>query len=536
MDQASENPRIHDPSFWVPGTIALEDLHRPNDEVFLHPIPTTNGNDPLNWAPWRKNLNFALVCFYVLLTFVQLDIGFTAWEQQQEELGFSVNFQNAGAAFNYGGLAIGCIFFVPLVHKFGRRPLYLFSTLLQLVSCIWFATTKTRGDFIGSNILSGLGGAISETIVQITIADMFFVHHHAIMNGWYLFSTFAGAYLGPVASGYIVDSQGWRWIWWWCVIFFGFNLVLNLFLFEESKFINNIATQDEAEVLQRQTTADDKHSERAGEYLEWNRTVVQIDRTIPMKTYRQRMAWVTNSKTDILHDLYQPIVLLFTFPAITYTALTYGSLLAWFAILTSIQATYMFSPPYNFSAAGVGLMNVAPFIGSAPGIFIGGYLNDKSIIWLSRRNGGVYEPEMRLWMALPMAVITPAGVMLCGMGLAYGLSWPVVAVGYGIFGFGLVVAGDIALSYAMDCYHDIIGNALVGVIFTRNAISVLVLFVLTPWISAMGLRNQQILVGVLCFVLLLLPIGLLLWGKKFRAATAKKYANYARRQPTHRDV
>jgi hypothetical protein len=36
---------------------------------------------------------------------------------------------------------------------------------------------------IGSNLLSGLGGAVSETIAQITIADMFFVHHHAAMNG-----------------------------------------------------------------------------------------------------------------------------------------------------------------------------------------------------------------------------------------------------------------------------------------------------------------------------------------------------------------
>lgn len=106
----------------------------------------------------------------------------------------------------------------------------------------------------------------------------------------------------------------------------------------------------------------------------------------------------------------------------------------------------------------------------------------------------------------------------------------------------------------MDCYHDvriytrqliqsianvtfqIIGNALVGVIFTRNAFSVVVLFALTPWISGMGLRNVHILVSVLCFVILLIPAVLLVWGKKFRAASAKAYKGYARRQPTHRDV
>lgn len=356
----------------------------------------------------------------MLLTFVQLDIGFTAWEQYQDELGFSIDLLNAGAAINYGGLAIGCIFFVPLVHKFGRRPLYIFSTVLQLVSCVWYAVTETKGDFIGSNLLSGLGGAISETIVQITIADLFFVHHHALMNGYYLFFTFTGAYLGPVASGYIVDSQGWRWMWWWCVILFGINLVLILFLFEESKFVNNISTGIDVEPIRSQSVGDEKHSEaEAADHVEWNRSVIQVDHSIPLNSYRQRMAWVTNSKTDLLHDLYQPVVLLFTFPAITYTALTFGSLLAWFAILTSVQATYMFDAPYNFSAAGVGLMNLAPFIGSIPGIFLGGWMNDKSILWLARRNDGIYEPEMRLWLALPMSLVTPAGILMCGVGLAY---------------------------------------------------------------------------------------------------------------------
>ena len=80
------------------------------------------------------------------------------------------------------------------------------------------------------------------------------------------------------------------------------------------------------------------------------------------------------------------------------------------------------------------------------------------------------------------------------------------------------------------------GNALVGVIFTRNAISVVVLFTLTPWITGMGLRNVHILVSVLCFAILLIPAILLVWGKKFRAASAKAYKSYAVRQPTHRLV
>ncbi|KAM0440038.1 hypothetical protein ACHAPT_001141 [Fusarium lateritium] len=391
--------------------------------TILYPTPSEDPNDPLNWTSLRKTVNFVLVSLYVLLTFVQLDIGFTAWEQYQSELGFSVDQLNGSAAVNYAGLAVGCIVFIPFAYKYGRRPVYLFSALLQFIGCIWFAVTQNRGDLYGSNLISGLGGAISETIAQMTIADLFFVHHHASMNGWYLFSTFTGAYLGPVASGYIVESQGWRWMWWWCVILFGINLVLILFLFEETKFTRVLTgSREDDESHTRPSDQDGRNTpteDTQGKKVQLERvtSTAELDSSYHNKSYRERLAWVTKTDGTMLHDFYEPVVVLFTFPAVAYTAITYGSLLAWFAILISTQSTYLFLPPYNFSAVGVGLMNLAPFVGSIPGVFFGGYLNDKSIVWLSKRNNGIYEPEMRLWLALPMAVITPAGILIFGLGL-----------------------------------------------------------------------------------------------------------------------
>lgn len=397
---------------------------QPNNQLILYPTPSADPNDPLNWSKFRKALNFILVCFFVLWTFVQLDIGFTAWGPIHEELNFSIDLMNAGAATNYAALAIGCIFFIPLVHKYGRRPIYLLSSALQLASCIWQAKVYTAGDVIGSNIISGLGGAISETIVQITIADMFFVHQHATMNAWYMIFQSAGAFLGPVASGYIVVSQGWRWMWWWCVIFFGVNLVLVAFFFEESKYIPAVdgqeippspqlkATRSHQE-LQDKSSADSK----GGDVISRTRSTVSLE--IKLKPYRQRLALITKTDQAILHHFYQPIMVLFSFPAVAYTSLTLGTILSWFAILISVSATYMIEPPYNFDAIGIGLMNVPPFIGACIGFIFGGYLNDQSIIWLSRRNGGIYEPEMRLWLALPQAIITPAGILMFGIGLAH---------------------------------------------------------------------------------------------------------------------
>ena len=340
----------------------------------------------------------------------------------ETELGFSVDILNAEAAVNYGGLAVGCIFFMPLVHKYGRRPIYIFSVALQFASCIWQAKTYSVGDLIGSGLISGIGGAISEIVVQITIADLFFVHQHATMNGWYVIVQSAGAFLGPVASGYIVVSQGWRWMWWWCVIFFGVTLVCVILLFEESKYIPIIYGQDATATSHGTGESAEVHKD--GDLVDKAAVLDKPYRAstnpeIRPKTYFQRMAWITPTDESLWPHFYQPIEALFTFPAVSYAAITYGSTLCWFAIMTSLQASYMILPPYNFDAKGVGLMNIAPFVGAVLGFPFGGHLSDKSILWLSKRNRGYYEPEMRLWLALPLAVVTPVGILMFGLGLAY---------------------------------------------------------------------------------------------------------------------
>jgi len=267
-----------------------------------------------------------------------------------DEFGISDDTLNASAALSYGGLAVGCIFFVPLVHKYGRRPIYLCSVVIQLVSCIWQAEITGGGTLIAANLIGGLGGAISEVLVQMTIADIFFVHQHATMNSWYLVFTGTGAFLGPVASGYVVDSQGWRWTWWWCVIFLSITLVAVIFLFEETKYIPATVGQplstmrpptQTSELVSTEQALPKHDSTGVAEHGTVHRSESHIQSSIPLKTYRQRMALITPSPGPVIQHFYQPLIVLFTYPAVAYTAFTYGLTLTTFAIMTSIQATYM---------------------------------------------------------------------------------------------------------------------------------------------------------------------------------------------------
>lgn len=186
-------------------------LDRTKGEIILHPRPTADPNDPLNWSKWYKAWNFSLVCFYTLMVFVNLDIGTVVWGDTQEDLGYTLSQNTWGFGLNTLGLAFGCILFIPFALKYGRRPVYILSAAADLATAIWQAKMQTVGDLYGSNLISGLAGAISETICQMTIADMYFVHQRGTANGVFIVMVNIGAFLSPVAAGFSAQNQGWRW-------------------------------------------------------------------------------------------------------------------------------------------------------------------------------------------------------------------------------------------------------------------------------------------------------------------------------------
>jgi hypothetical protein len=83
---------------------------------------------------------------------------------------------------------------------------------------------------------------------------------------------------------------------------------------------------------------------------------------------------------------------------------------------------------------------------------------------------------------------------------------------------------------------QIIGDAFVAVVFVRNAFATAIVFALNPWISKMGLYNMFVCAACLGLVVGLLTAPMILWGKKARRMTAKKYMRMADGRPGKRDV
>lgn len=76
----------------------------------------------------------------------------------------------------------------------------------------------------------------------------------------------------------------------------------------------------------------------------------------------------------------------------------------------------------------------------------------------------------------------------------------------------------------------IVGPALTGVVFIRNAIATALVFAATPWMNGMGVYNMFVVLGCLSAVVALTCIPMIIWGRKCRVQLAGKYDHYVMKQ------
>jgi MFS family permease len=471
--------RYSDP-FWPPGTVKLQQLldngntHK-NARIILQPRPTEDPNDPLNWPKKQKIINFTLACYYAMMVYAFVNATSPTWGPMGDELGFSSKTLTDTYAIGCATLSLGAPMLIPFALKYGSRPVYVFSSIAQFVISIWAARTMTVGDWWGVNSLQCWFGALAEVLIQMTVADMYFVHQRGLMNTIYIWAYNVGSNLAVVAAGFITDGQSWRWVWWWCAIFFGAQFLMFVFGFEETKFavppviegqrggvpettqdFESKKNEKEAFAAPVTPTSDMEAATSNDEEPGRNLSVAHINPNIQRKTYWQKLSLLQTTAGPWSHFLrhsYQPLMILVSIPGVAFSSLTYAILNAFNTVMTTALSTYMIEPPYDFSASQIGLMSLAPFIGSTLGSIIIGPLSDYIALRLSRRNKGVYEPEFRFYCFLPFIPFQCGGAWYFANALADGRHWSHVAVAYGICNFGSAPLQSLALTYMLDAYN-----------------------------------------------------------------------------------
>jgi MFS family permease len=222
----------------------------------------------------------------------------------------------------------------------------------------------------------------------------------------------AGGSFGPTAGGLILRFYDWRWVSRMNVFLAMFALALMMASFPELNFDREFA-------LRHPPTEPNA------------------------KTWIERLSFTDgyDPGASILRSLHRSIVLL-KYPALPWAVLTFSIPIAVVrykdGTLTQILAmfitmgVYMPEAPYYFTPTMIGLVHLAPLLGTIVGSILGGYVCDKCIAWLSRRTrDGIFEPEFRLFLVLPLFIFGPAGCLLFGFGLG-NPNWGITVAGFGM--------------------------------------------------------------------------------------------------------
>ncbi|KAG7139881.1 Protein HOL1 like protein [Verticillium longisporum] len=188
-----------------------------------------------------------------------------------------------------------------------------------------------------------------------------------------------------------------------------------------------------------------------------------------------------------------------------------------------MSVIYRNSDSYNFTALQTGLVYISPFVGGILGTVVAGKVSDIIVRALARRNGGLYEPEFRLIMAVPILLSTVIGLMGFGWSAEERDHWMVPTFFFGVVSFGCTMGSTTSITYCVDSYRQYAGEALVTLNFSKNILHGLVfsLFV-THWMASDGPKTMFIWLGVIQLIFCLFSIPMYIFGKRARMWTVRK--------------
>lgn len=308
------------------------------------------------------------------------------------------------------GFAFGPLFVAPMSEIYGRSPLYNVGNVLFLIFSICTALSNSIGMMMAFRFLMGLAGSVPITIGSGSIADMMPVELRGrAMAAWAL-GPLLGPCIGPVAGGFLIRAEGWRWVYWLIAIVTGVITISTYFTLKES--YAPVILAKKAARLRKETGNQELRSKFADAS--------------------------TTAAEKFKVAIVRPMKLLFTVPIVTamafYIAVVYGILYLLFTTFSIV-----FPQNYGFDEVESGLVFIPSAIGMMIGIVLFGAMSDK-LVTAKKNSGQELKPEIRLspYFTIPAGVAIPIGLFTYGWTIYYKVHWIVPMIGVVIFGFGLM--------------------------------------------------------------------------------------------------
>jgi DHA1 family bicyclomycin/chloramphenicol resistance-like MFS transporter len=141
-----------------------------------------------------------------------IDMYLPAFPQIAEAMHTSTARVSLSLASYFAGLAIGQLFYGPLLDRFGRKlPLYAGLSLFVVASMLCL-TARTVEWLIAFRFLQALGGCAAQVAAMAMVRDFFHVDETAKIISLLILIISASPLLAPSIGVYVAVHLGWQWV------------------------------------------------------------------------------------------------------------------------------------------------------------------------------------------------------------------------------------------------------------------------------------------------------------------------------------
>ncbi|QIW96717.1 hypothetical protein AMS68_002235 [Peltaster fructicola] len=448
-----------------------------------------NPRHPRNWTLRAKMYNTVIILLLEFITSAVGTAGTSAAQEMQKDFDIDLIVSLACLTSSYMiGQGIGGIFFPPYSEVFGRKTLYIASTLVYAIFSVIAAVVHSLPAIVIARFLSGLASAIPTIVVAGSIEDVFNTKARVWMIFVWATVGNVAVCVGPIYGSFVTQNLGWQWVLYMPAIGLGILFLFCLTLQETRPSL----------LLQREVDAARKK--------------------LPMPEIKiLNPDAAPGLKALIALTLLRPIHLLFTEPIVMAVAFI-GTVTCALFYLQAESIPLVFES-YGWSPASASLGFIPVILGCLASFFVR-FLDQAKLrrVVHSRRR---IEPEDKL---TGFAIAAPA--------LAFGLwafgwtippvtrvHWIVPMLAQFFVGFALNENYYTLTGYLADSYTIYAASGFAGLVLSRASTCAVIVPFTRPMYVNLGYNVATSILAAIATIFCAAPVVFMKYGKRLREAS-----------------
>jgi MFS transporter, DHA1 family, multidrug resistance protein len=165
--------------------------------------------------PRTRRSNFIIILVLGALSTLSpfsIDMYLPAFQQIAHDLGTSPAEISLSVSGYFVGLALGQLFYGPLLDRFGRKPPLYAGLSLFVVASLGCIAVRSPGPFIALRLLQALGGCVAQVGAVAMVRDFFPARESARILSLLILVLSVSPLFAPTLGSLVTTTAGWPWI------------------------------------------------------------------------------------------------------------------------------------------------------------------------------------------------------------------------------------------------------------------------------------------------------------------------------------